>query len=120
MSFFRVANPAEVKRIETPDGEGFLELKVEFSKSEINKVILAAPKAQDDIKGGLNFIERFAEVAVMGWSMVDDKGAPVKFAIPVYQSLHSEAAKWIDEQLAEHLKATIGKDVDDAEGKPSS
>lgn len=120
MSFFRIANPDEVKRIETPDGEGFLELKVEFSKAEINRVVLAAPKNNEDVKGGLNFIERFAEIAVMGWSMTDDKGNPVKFDIKVYQSLHSDAAKWIDEQLAEHLKATIGKDVEDVEGKPLS
>jgi len=120
MAFFRIADPNETKRIETPDGEDFLELKVEFSKSEINKVILAAPKAQDDIKGGLNFIERFFEVAVTGWSMKDAKGEPVKPSVKVYQELHNDAAKWIDEQLAEHLKSTIGKDVEEVEGKPLS
>ena len=120
MGFFRVANADEVKRIETPDGEDYIELYMEFSKAQINKVILAAPKGQDDVAGGLNFIERFFEVAVADWSMTDDKGNKVKPTVKVYQSLANDAAKWIDEQLAEHLKLTIGKDVEEVEGKPSS
>lgn len=120
MGFFKFANPDEVKRIETPDGEDYLELYVEFSKAQINKVILAAPKGQDDVAGGLNFIERFFEVSVAGWSMTDKDGKPVKPTLDAYRKLHNDAAKWIDEQLAEHLKSTIGKDVEEVEGKPSS
>lgn len=120
MSFFRRANESEVERVPTPDGEGFVDLKAEFSKGEVNKIIMNAPKSQDDIAGSLQFIERFAEIAVLDWSMTDEKGNKVPFSIQEYRRLHADAAKWLDQTLAAHLQKTIGKDVEELEGKPAN
>jgi hypothetical protein len=118
MDFFRVANNEDVKRIITPGGEGFLDLKGEFSKGEVNKIIINAPKDTTDVAGSLSFIERFAEIAILDWSFKDKEGKPVKFSLKVYRELAAPVAKWLDAQLGEHLQSTIGKDVEEVEGKP--
>lgn len=119
MGFFRKANPDEIVRVTTPDGEDWIDLYGEFSKEQVNKVVLAAPRGSDDVQGSLSFVERFFEIAVKDWSMTDDKGDKVKPTVKVYRDLANEPAKWIDGVLVEHLQKTIGQQVDELEGKPS-
>lgn len=119
MGFFRRADLSDLERYETPDGEDWVDLRKEFSKSEVNKIILASPKNNDDIGGSLTFVERFAEMSVAGWSMVDDKGKDVKFSVEEYRKLAAEPGQWLDRTLIEHLQKTIGGEVDKLEKKPS-
>lgn len=120
MGFFRRANAEDVIRYTTPDGEDWIDLRKEFSKAEVNKIILSSPKANDDLAGSLSFVERFAEMAVVSWSMVDDKGKEVKFTVEEYKKLAAESSQWLDKTLVEHLQKTIGREVEDQEKKPSN
>lgn len=117
MGFFRRADANDVHRYETPDAEDWVDLRKEFSKAEVNKIILSSPKDNSDIGGSLSFVERFAEMAVVGWSMVDDKGKEVKFTVDEYRKLAAEPGQWLDRTLIEHLQKTIGGDVDKMEKK---
>lgn len=119
MGFFRRVNPEDTLRVETPDGEDWVDLRKEFNKAEVNKIILASPKQNDDLAGSLSFVERFAEMAVVGWSMVDDKGKEVKFSLEEYKKLAAEASQWLDRTLVDHLQKTIGREVEEQEKKPS-
>lgn len=119
MGFFRRADVTDVIRYNTPDGEDWVDLRKEFAKAEVNKIILSSPKANDDLAGSLSFVERFAEMAVVAWSMVDDNGKEVKFTLDEYKKLAGEASQWLDRTLVEHLQKTIGREVEDDEKKPS-
>lgn len=119
MGFFRRADANEVERYTTPDGEDWVDLRKEFSKSEVNKIITTSPKSNDDIGGSLSFVERFAEMAVVGWSAVNEKGEPIKFTVEEYRKLAASAGQWLDRTLIEHLQKTIGGEVDAKEKKPS-
>lgn len=119
MGFFRRADVTDVIRYSTPDGEDWVDLRKEFAKAEVNKIILSSPKANDDLAGSLSFVERFAEMAVVSWSMVDDNGKEVKFTMDEYRKLAAEASQWLDRTLVEHLQKSIGREVEDEEKKPS-
>ena len=120
MGFFRRASIDDVIRYTTPDGEDWVDLRKEFSKAEVNKIILSSPKNNEDLAGSLSFIERFAETAVVAWSMVDDKGKEVKFSLDEYRKLAAEASQWLDRQLIEHLQKSIGNEVEEEEKKPTN
>jgi hypothetical protein len=120
MGFFTVANAQDVSRIVAPNGEDWLEIKADFSKSDVNKLMLAAPRSGEDLKVSLDFVDRFFEIAVMGWSMVDEKGEAVKPSLTVYKQLSNEPAKWIDEQLGKALDELLGREVEEEGKEPSS
>lgn len=120
MSFFRKADEGQVKHIATPDGSDWIELYSEFSKKKINQVILSAPKTGEDLHSSLAFIERFFEISVKDWSFVDAQGHKVPPTVENYRELAAEPAGWIDKILVEHLQNTIGRNVEDLEGKDSN
>lgn len=118
--FFKRANTEDVVRYETPDGEDWIEMRADFSKGEVNKFAVAFPTEEKDRQGQLTFVERFAEVAVVRWSMLDERGQEVGFSVTEYRRLNSEAGQWVETTLLEHMQRTLGKQGDEAEGKPSS
>jgi hypothetical protein len=120
MGFLRVSNPQEVRRITTPEGDDWIELKADFSKADVNKMIVRAPKTGDDIKSSLDFIDSFFEIAVVNWSLTDDAGNAVKPSLSVYKSLSNDAAKWVDEQLGEAISSLLGKEAEEEGKQPSS
>lgn len=120
MGFFRRADDAEVRRVETPDGEDYVELYGEFSKKKVNQIVSSAPRDGSDLGATMAFVERFFELAVANWSMTDADGAPVPPTVEAYNALSAEPAAWLDKVLIEHLGATIGKQVEDLEGKASN
>lgn len=117
MSFLRLANPKEYDKVFTEDGEDWVLLKKELNKGDVNKVIINAPTNEEDRAGALNFAERFAEIAIVDWSVLDENEKKVTFSAAKYRELTFEAAKWLDKVLGDHLKATIGADVEELEGK---
>jgi hypothetical protein len=118
--FLRRANREETIRYTTPDGEDYVELRAELSKGEVNSILSNAPSGNQDIEGGLAFLELFFERAVVAWSAQDDDGNPILPTVQEYQALEAGAARWLDETLSTHLQEIIGKQVDEAEGKPSA
>jgi hypothetical protein len=120
MGFFRRARIHETIRFETPGGEDYVELRAELSKGEINRLFAAAPRNQDDMDAAISFAERFAELAVVDWSMTDENGNKVPFSLEEYHKLAPEPAQWLDKILVEHLQRIVGKEVEELEGKPST
>jgi hypothetical protein len=119
MSFFRRANPETHVRLSTPDGGDWIELYTDFSKEQVNKIVMAAPNQGDDRSGAMKFVERFFEIAVKDWSMADEKGNPVKPTVAEFRLLANDAAKWIEERLSDHITEYVTKAGDAVEGKAS-
>lgn len=119
MSFFRKADVSKVARVETPDGQDWVELYAEFSKKQINQIILSSPKSSEDMQASLSFVERFFEIAVKDWSLVDEAGNKVPPTLDAYRDLAAEPSAWLDRVLVEHLQKTVGREVEDLEGKRS-
>ncbi len=118
--FFRRANREEVVRYTTPDGDDFIDLRAELTKGEVNRVLQHVPTAERDLAGGLEFLESFFEASIVRWSLTDEEDNPVPPTVDEYRDLEASGARWIDEQLSTHMSKIMGRQVDDAEGKPSS
>lgn len=120
MGFWKSANRAETIRYTAPDGEDWIDMRAELSKGEVNKLIVASPKGAEDTAGSLSFIEKFATIAIVDWSNTDEKGKSVPFTLDAYYGLGVEAAQWLDKTLSEHLQKTMGAEVEELEGKPTT
>lgn len=118
--FFRKANREETVRYTTPDGEDWIELRAELSKSEVNEILNRAPSGERDLEGGLRFLEVFFERAMVQWSAEDDNGNPIPPTVEVYRELEAANARWLDDTLGSHLQKIMGHQVDEMEEKPSS
>lgn len=117
-SIFRRANRAEIVRYAYPDSDDWIEMRAELTKGEVNKLILATPKGSEDVEGSLGFIQRFATIAVTGWSAVDENDKPVAFSMEEYLELPGDIAQWLDKIFSEHLQKIMGAEVEELEGKP--
>jgi len=115
-NFLHFANEEEGKRYYYHDEEGnmtdeFIELRLEVSKKRANQLLKFAPRKEDDLDGGLRFVERaFAEL-VIGWSL----DAPA--TVENYNKLSAKPAAWIDRSLGDHIRSEFGGEAAAAEGK---
>lgn len=120
MAFFELANNEEVIRIETEDGQDWIEVKADLSKAEFNRLALAGPQNPDDRAGGLTFMDKVVETFVRGWSFKDENGNPVEFDMRLYKNLKTQAANWISGKCMEHFNNLTKVEVEEAEGKPEN
>lgn len=111
MAFLRFANTEETKRYETPDGDEYIDLRAEISKKEATSLLKFAPKKEDDLDGGLRFIEKAFNDLIVAWSL----DAPTN--VESYQKLDAAAATWIDRTVGNHLRSVLGTEAEAAEGK---
>lgn len=103
MSFFRVVNKAETKRITAPDGESYIEVLADISKADFNKLVKQAPRVENDIDNTLSFAEKVVEYFVVGWSHTDDAGKPVPFDIPTFRALPADVANWVSQTVINYF-----------------
>ena len=120
MSLFRFANAEEVTRYTTEDGQDWIEFRSELRKDEVNKLLGRAPTGDRDIEGGLEFLEHFFRIATVRWSMVDDGGNAVAPTVEVYRALEARGARQIDEWIGQHMRKTVGTEVEEMEGESLS
>lgn len=116
--FLRLANTEETKRYTHDNGEDYLDLRAQITKKEANALIKFAPRKDEDLDGGLRFLEKAFGDLIVGWSLEDEEGNPIKPSIQVYEQLESSAASWIDRTVGQHLRGVFGNDAEEAEGKP--
>lgn len=118
MSFLRKANTREVTRITHESGEAWIELRSEVTKGQFNNLAMNAPEG-GELNTVLPYMEQVFDVFVADWSLTDDKGNTIKPSVAAYRALTTEAGLWVDNVLGEHFRNINGREVADAEGKPS-
>jgi hypothetical protein len=126
--FLRLANTEDTKRyFYEVDGEmtdEYIDLRTQLTKQEASDLLKFAPRKEDDLEGGLRFIEAAFHKVVSGWSLTDedDDGKEIALApsVEVYQMLDASAAAWIDRSVGAHLRGLLGADAEAAEGKQES
>jgi hypothetical protein len=119
MSVFRKTNPQDVIRYSHPNGEDWIEFRSDFSKREATKLMGKAPQVREGepvkLTEAMGFQEEFFVMAASAWS-----GGPGRPTRDDYLDLPVDVAKWVDDSLGQHFKATIGAQVDDEEKKPEN
>lgn len=118
MAFFELASNDEKIRIETEDGQDWIEVKADLSKAEFNKLALNGPRNNEDRAGGLSFSETLVQTFVKGWSFTDADGKPVEFSMALYKGMKTQAANWISSKVMDHFSDITSVEVEEAEGKP--
>lgn len=126
--FLRLANKQETRRyFYEVDGEmtdEFIDLRTQLTKAEASTLLKFAPRKEDDLEGGLRFIERAFNDIVEGWSLTteDENGNEISVepSVEVYQQLDAAAAAWIDRSVGQHLRSVLGSEAEGAEGKQES
>ena len=121
MGFWKFANEEEVERFYTEDGEDWVDLRKELSKRSMNDLLEYAPRSKDGEDPSnadqLKFIQKYGEIATVGWSAVDTNGNPMGFSIKDYLALDAQVASWLDKTWSQHLATQMGAEVDELEGK---
>ena len=122
--FLRLANVEETKRyFYEVDGEltdEYIDLRTQLTKQEASDLLKFAPRKEDDLEGGMRFIEAAFHKVVAGWSLVDEEDNPIPPSVDVYQMLDAASASWIDRSVGTHLRSLLGADAEAAEGKQGS
>lgn len=111
MGKLRLANTEETRRYYTEDGEDYLDLRAEITKREATALLKFAPRKEDDLDGGLRFIEKAFADLIVGWSL----DAPA--TAETYQMLDAAGAQWVDRTVGNHLRLVLGAEAQEAEGK---
>lgn len=109
MSLLRLANKA-TKRITLEGGEDYIDVKVDISKRDFNRLIQVLPTdANGDVGFSPDVAENFTtflfETLVVGWSLVDDAGNPVLPTLETYYNLSRDGALAIDSAVIEHFNS---------------
>ena len=111
MGKLRLANVEESRRYTTEDGEDYLDLRAQITKREASSLLKFAPRKEDDLDGGLRFIEKAFADLIMGWSL------PVEPTADNYNLLDAAGASWVDRTVGQHLRTVLGSEAEEAEGK---
>lgn len=118
MGKLRLANTEEVRRYYMDPEEGeeegstdYVELRAEITKREASSLLKFAPKKEDDLDGGLRFIEKAFADLIMGWSL----DAPA--TVETYNLLDAKSSSWLDRTVGKHLRTVLGAEAEEAEGK---
>lgn len=126
--FLKLANVEDSKRyFYEVDGEltdEYIDLRTQLTKREASELLKFAPKQDNDLEGGLRFIERAFNDVVVGWSLTteDEHGneVEVKANVENYNMLDAAAASWVDRSVGTHLRSLLGAEAEVAEGKQGS
>lgn len=118
--FFRIVNQQETKRYTTPDGEDWIEVLAELTKSDFNKLVGNAPHEERDIPGALGYADKLVDHFVVSWSMTDDMGKEVPFNIKTYKELPADAGNWISTTVINHFNQLANSETEDAAKKPTA
>lgn len=116
-NFFAAADVASYTEYKTPDGEGYIRLRSELTKNEMNKIYTTAPQSENDRVGNISFSEKLVETLFAGWSFTDDQGNVMEFNSKVFKSMNNKAAAWIEKTVGEHLREITGAEVEELEKK---
>jgi hypothetical protein len=108
MGLLRLASTGS-KRIDLGDGD-YLDVHEDLSKRDFNKLMKSIPQDFDADKGFTpgqadDFTTALFDALVVGWSIVDDKGRPVKPTVEYYLGLARESASLVDTKLVEHFNS---------------
>jgi hypothetical protein len=117
MSFFAKASVTDYKEYTTPDGEGFIRLRKELSKQDVNGLYKDSPRGEDDRVGMVSFSEKLVEKLIVGWSNTDPDGNAVEFGIKEFRALNAQAAQWIEKTVGQHFRDITGTEAEDLEKK---
>ena len=108
----RLANTEEVRRYTMDDGsDDYIELRAEITKKQATDLLRFAPKKEDDLDGGLRFIEKAFNDLIVGWSLDESPN------VQTYQQLDAVSAGWVDRTVGNHLRSVLGAEAEQAEGK---
>lgn len=118
MSFFAKASATDSVEYATPDGQGYIRLRKELSKADVNNLYKESPHGDEDRVGMISFSEKLAELLVVDWSNTDPDGQPIPFSIKEFRGLNAKAAQWIEKTIGNHFKEITGSETEELEKKP--
>jgi hypothetical protein len=111
MAGLRLANTEETRRYHFEDSEDYVDLRAEITKREANGLLKFAPRKEDDLDGGLRFIERAFADLIVSWSLDAEPN------VETYNKLDAASASELDRMVGTHLRAVLGTEAEAAEGK---
>lgn len=117
-NFFGAADVTEFIEYATPDGEGYIRLRSELTKAEMNKLYQTSPQSDNDRVGVISFSEKLLETLFAGWSNTDEHGNEVEFNIKVFRTMGQKSAQWVEKTVGEHFRTITGAEVEELEKKP--
>lgn len=107
MALLRLASK-ETKRI-TLEGDEYIEVKTDVSKRDFNRLLQVLPSTftEDGLTPATmsDFTDFLFDLLVVGWSLVDENGAPVPTTLENYNELSRDAALAVDAALVEHFNS---------------
>lgn len=116
-NFFRLASIDEIKRIDTEEGDDWIDVRANLSKKTMDNIIRLLPDSitsqrQDDegnvtvnIGDATDMAYALFKALVVDWSLVDANNAKVACSFDNYLALDPAPAQWIDGKLYEHFAA---------------
>lgn len=117
-NFFSAASLDDFIEYPTPDGEGYIRLRSELTKQEMNKLYQASPQSENDRSGVISFTEKLLEMLFLGWSNTDEHGNEVEFSIKLFRNMGQKSAQWVEKTVGEHFRTISGVETDEMEKKP--
>lgn len=117
-NFFGAADVTESIEYQTPDGQGWIKLRSELTKAEMNKLYQTSPQSDNDRVGVISFSEKLIETLFAGWSNTDENGNEIEFNIKTFRQMGQKAAQWVEKTVGEHFKTITGAEVEETEKKP--
>ena len=117
-NFFSPASLDEYIEYPTPDGEGYIRLRSELTKQQMNKLYQASPQSENDRTGVISFTEKLLETLFLGCSNTDAKGNEVEFTIKMFREMSQKSAQWVEKTVGDHFRTITGAEVEDLEKKP--
>lgn len=107
MALLRLASK-ETKRIALEGGDNdYIEVKTDVSKRDFNRLLQVIPNIEDGLTPATmsDFTDFLFDLLVVGWSLVDENGAPVPTTLENYNELSRDAALAVDAALVEHFNS---------------
>ena len=117
-NFFSAADVSDFIEYQTPDGEGYIRLRSQLTKAEMNKLYQTSPQSDNDRTGVISFSEKLIETLFAGWSNTDEHGNEVDFSIKEFRKMGQKPAQWVEKTVGEHFKSITGAEVEELEKKP--
>ncbi len=119
-NFFGAANVEEFAEYKTPDGEGYIRLRTELTKSDMNRLYKDSPQGDNDRQGVITFSEKLLETLFVGWSNSDSNGNEVPFTIKTFRDMSSKSAQWVEKTVGEHFRTITGTETEELEKKENN
>lgn len=122
LQMLKRANRTATTRYDNEEGD-YIVVRAEITKKEhqdLTRNMSPQVAEQRNISELYQFMDKFFDLVVLEWSLVDEDDKAVPVSLQAYYDLDTESATVIDTWLQEHMRVKFGKEVDELEGEATS